>query len=160
MDTIVIQPHLDGIDHINVHSTAATELGRLLDPLAHVPFFHPDFGDCESVEGAVWWHLTGRQHPHLRTLYGHRARREGRELYGKENDDTHSLSRFYYLCELTNSKIQQNPHLRQLFLESSLPFVSYTLYGKARNKKVVHLPPTKNISTYLMELRREFQRVP
>lgn len=29
-------PKNDGVDHINIHSAAATELGRLLDNLASV----------------------------------------------------------------------------------------------------------------------------
>lgn len=49
----MFEPKNDGIDHINVYSGGATELGRLLTNFAHTPFEN-EYGKFESVEG-FWY---------------------------------------------------------------------------------------------------------
>ena len=45
----MIDPKLDGIEHINIYSKGKTELGRLLTNFAQTPFIHPEYGRFESV---------------------------------------------------------------------------------------------------------------
>jgi len=113
---------MDGVTHINVYSNGKTTLGQLLSNFAHTPFIggHHKF---ESVEGWWYWYCTGKQHDHLKHLYGYMAKKEG-----KKYKRTHLITPdtlFQVYC----AKIDSNPYLREMLIKSTLPFTHYYAYG-------------------------------
>src|SRR5882724_14111 len=77
----MIDPKNDGIDHINIYSKGATELGRALSNFAHSPVKLKD-GNFASLEGYWYWLLSNKDAKAeiLRKLYGWEAKKAGREL--------------------------------------------------------------------------------
>jgi hypothetical protein len=65
VDNSKINPHKDGIDHINIYSRGKTEVGRQLSNFAHTPFTHKDYGYFNSVEGLWYYLITGCKHENL-----------------------------------------------------------------------------------------------
>lgn len=55
----LVNPELDGIDHINVYSQGKTKLGRLLSNFANTPFEIPGLGRFQSVES--YWYYGSRE---------------------------------------------------------------------------------------------------
>jgi ATP-dependent protease HslVU (ClpYQ) ATPase subunit len=79
-----INPHRDGIDHINIYSRGKTEVGRQLSNFAYSPFTHIKYGKFNSIEGLWYYLITGGQHEVLRDLYGFKAKKIGRELINQD----------------------------------------------------------------------------
>lgn len=119
-----ISPSLDGVSHLNIHSNAATRLGRLLCDMARTPFVHPVFGKFESLEGYRHWLRSGRRHDVLRELWGQTAKIKGGKL--EEHKDSHYRE---YLIEGVHCKIGQTEELRILLLESTLPITCYFVFN-------------------------------
>lgn len=120
-----MNPSLDGIEHINIYSKGATELGRLLSNFAHTPFTCKD-GRFESVEGYWYWcsvpsHDSRRDS--LRKLWGFHAKKLGRELRGRTWDDSEDFR--LAICEAIQCKLDQNPHIEELLKDSDLPLEHY-----------------------------------
>lgn len=150
------QPEYDGIDHINVHSNGATELGRKLNNLAHTPFTHSQWGRFNSVEGFYWWVVTDGTFPQLKYLHGHTLRREIR-LLGLPllKVDKDSVS---YLKDAIRLKITQNYQLGSKLVDCYLPLTCYTVYGKTKQgRKIVPCKERSEQIEYLEELRRELR---
>ena len=93
----------DGVTHINIWILGKTELGKMLAHFYHMPFKHPRLGPFNSMEGLWHYVKTEEKDDTLRALSGINA------------------ANFY--------KIEQNPRLVQLMVESDLPFEFYYLFG-------------------------------
>lgn len=147
----------DGIDHINTITAGNTELGRMLTNLARTPFVHPEHGAFQSVEGYWYWLGAGANsdNDHMRGLAWHTAKATGRELEVIPMD----VESFRDQIRLAiRAKILQNEKLRQMFVESTLPFRHYFCYGAmAKNQKVIEPARHRWQMDYLEELRRELQ---
>lgn len=128
------QPKSDGVDHINIHSTAATELGRMLDNLATVPFTHPEYGEFKTVEGFYWYLISGQRDGSFRTHNGHGVRQAAKYLM---QDPKHLSGRYAHEASTaTYLKVIQNEELKTLLRESTLPLTCYVLYGTTNIKKL------------------------
>lgn len=117
-------PDQDGITHINIFSKGSTELGRKLSHFAYAPFIHPYFGPFKSMEG-FWYYIRAVEpDDKLRELVGHEAK-----FYGREKE-TKFLNNFQEIIMDANyQKIEQNPDIKKLMLESTLPFDHYYTFG-------------------------------
>lgn len=115
----------DGIDHINISPQGKTELGVLLAHYTESHFVHEYLGPFDSMEG-YWYYVKGEKpDDKLRSLSGKAA-----YLYGKELP---SIRRQYFreiIMDGNYFKIDQNERLKELLMESSLPFTQYYNYGK------------------------------
>lgn len=125
----MINPELDGIEHINIYSRGRTELGRLMSNFAYSPFVHPRFGQFNSVEG-LWYWLSVQDSPEaeeLRELHGYAAKKLGRELRGADWSPEESLFLDFRqeIRTAISVKVAANLTLIRLLEESTLPFVHY-----------------------------------
>ena len=126
------QPINDGIDHINIYSKGDTKLGVLLSNLTRTPFVHHLYGEFQSVEGFWYYCATGHQHERLRDLYGYEAKKVGRSYKSEENDDfIEEIKEALYL------KLRDNPEIKHMLIESTLPFAHYYYYGTKEDPKVI-----------------------
>ncbi|HXQ32489.1 MAG TPA: DUF4326 domain-containing protein [Anaerolineales bacterium] len=115
----------DGIDHINIYSKGKTQLGRDLSNFSEIGFDHPQYGRFASVEAFYYFCSTGHQHAHLKTLYGFKAKQEGKLL---ERVDNPKL--LDEIEEAIKLRFYQNPWLLQQFKVSTLPFKHYYIGGE------------------------------
>lgn len=113
---------IDGVDHINVYSKGATQLGRLLSNFAHTPFTGGN-REFASVEGWWHWYCTGKKFHHLADLYGFKAKQEGKKYERVQVPDRKVLFSVY------KRKIECNDNIRRMLVESTLPFTHYYVYG-------------------------------
>jgi phenylpropionate dioxygenase-like ring-hydroxylating dioxygenase large terminal subunit len=119
-----ISPSLDGVTHLNIHSNAATVLGRLLCDMAHTPFVHPVFGKFECLEGYRHWLRTGRRHSVLKELWGQAAKLRGGKF--PEQLDMHYRE---YLIEGVHCKVSQTHGLHTQLLNNKLPITCYFVFN-------------------------------
>jgi len=112
----------DGITHINVGGR--TRLGRDLSHFAYTPFVHPFYGPFNCMEG--FWHYIRADKPDdtLRSLTGWQAKKYGRHLNVNRVDNFREL-----INEANYHRIDQNPELRRMFVECTLPLGHYYTYG-------------------------------
>ncbi len=143
----------DGVRHINCWSKARTALGQLLSNFANTPFHHPQHGAFASVEGFWYWCATGMKHTQLRRLYGASAKSYGSKLPRVEMDEEtfRDLIRSAIRC-----KLEQNSKLRDLFIESTLPFEHYFVYGP-KSEIIVQKDKHRWQMEYLEQLRDEWR---
>jgi hypothetical protein len=95
-------------------------VGRKLSHFAYAPFSHPYFGNFNSMEG--FWYYIRALHPDedLRVLHGHKAKTLGKTL------EQAMMPNFKPLIEEANFyRVDQNPVLRALVENSTLPFEHY-----------------------------------
>lgn len=114
----------DGVDHINIYSKGATELGRLLTHFAHKPFTHPYFGPFASMEGLWYFIRNGGVDENLRYLSGIKAKNLGRKSEPKWYPDFRQD-----ILAANYQKIIQNEEIREMMIASTLPFDHYYLFG-------------------------------
>lgn len=148
----------DGSKHIRIHPRGKTLLGRLLSNTAHTPFEHPVHGKFQSLEGFWLWNCSGRAESvedECRQVYGTAAcsKLSVRVLRRKRPDFRREI------CELLRLKIEQNPRLKELFVESSLPFIRYDVTDNDLYPTVVVFEEQawflKELNTYRLSLRRK-----
>ncbi len=141
-------PNDDGITHINIFSKGNTELGKRLSHFSNAPFIHPYFGPFKCMEG-FWYYLRAvKPDDKLRELVGSEAK-----FYGK-NLETRFLNNFQTLIIDANyQKIVQNPDIRKLMIESTLPFDHYYTFGI----KQVRLPQFVWLIEGFEEIRRKLK---
>lgn len=125
-------PANDGVDHINVYSQGATDLGRLLSNFAHTPFEVTGDGAFASVEAYWYWiQCTDVQaRERLRHLYGYRAKQEGRRLRVPDYGRVHDLEFRRSIARAIRAKVSQTPGLAGLLAASDLPFAHYYIFGE------------------------------
>lgn len=112
----------DGKDHINVFSKGTTLLGRKLSNFARTPFILPLAGRFESVEAFWYWWISGGKSQ--KNTYGFIAKQNGMKYKQVREIPNESLLKAIY-----KRKLEQNPELKQMFLENQLPFTHYYIYG-------------------------------
>lgn len=115
----------DGVSHINIHpSIARTELGRKLALFSFTPFTHPYYGKFNCLEGFLHFVRNEDRDDKLRYATHDRALKVGKK--GKPN--TYPGFRDDILGAMYQ-KIIQNKDIRDEFVESTLPFDMYYLFG-------------------------------
>ena len=160
----------DGITHINVYSQGKTELGKFLSNFTYSPVetIHGKFLSLEGYYHYIKSILAIRLSPlaevllvtnhdqleHLRKLYGKYAQQHGRTVrqelmaQGVWFDDTVSIIKLDWFIEALKYKISTSNQVTT-FLESTLPFTHYYVYGNAVN----HKPHYNDLSEVLNDLR-------
>lgn len=144
----MIDPKLDGVEHINIYSKGKTELGRLLTNFAHTPFVHAEYGSFVSVEGFWYWLRNGKQHEELRIMYGFKAKE-----YGKQFESIGCATFQEDIKEAIRCKMRQNKNILKMLVDSSLPLEHYYWYGSIDNPKVYDLPQYKWITDEISRIR-------
>lgn len=141
---------VDGKDHINISTTGETELGRMLSFGHHLPFVHPYFGPFNCMDG-FWYYIRSEEKPdELRYQSAPKAKAIGSKLTQVRVDNFHNI-----IMAACRHKIDQHEHLKQLFIESHLPFEHYYLHGPGR---VVVRPPIHQwLVTGMARLRAQMQ---
>lgn len=117
-------PATDGIDHINIYTKGATQLGQDLSNLANIPVEIPNVGKFRSLEGYWYFLSTGGKNPELMEMGGWDAKKLGKTL---EKVEVHDFQE--KIVEAMRLKVEQNPDLKHRIIESSLPFTHYYHYG-------------------------------
>lgn len=125
----VFLPEGDGVTHININPRGETELGKLLSHFPKTPFIHPYLGPFSSMEG-FWYYIRSKEPDEkLRELAGHEAKFHGKKLEARRFDEFKDL-----IVDANYHKINQNTNIRQLLVESVLPFDHYYLFGTPGNQ--------------------------
>jgi hypothetical protein len=127
------KPDDDKKTHINIHSKAATPLGKLLYDFAHTPFTHPYFSSFYSIEGFRWYVSSGFTEDRMRYLSGSRASRVGKTLRYVRNDNFAED-----VMAANYQKIIQHEDIRQMMIESTLPFDYYYVDERSPLKLVIN----------------------
>lgn len=148
----MINPVEDGQLHLNIYSAALTDVGKLLSNFANTPFICED-GSFQSIEG-YWYYLLSDspQKEKLRNLYGFQAKKIGRELITNSEWSDENWFKAKILNALL-AKLEQNPHIKKLLIQSHLPFKHYYVY----NGKVVEPQRGKWILEFWELIRYELQ---
>lgn len=122
-------PGIDGVDHINFYSRGATDLGKLGSHFAYTPFNHPEFGSFSSLEAFWYWvKLEDRESADadkLRKLHGYAAKEFGKTLQAVE----HLVGFQRHILKANWFKFVQHHELREMMIESTLPFNHYYVVG-------------------------------
>ena len=126
---------VDGVDHINIHNNAATELGKFLDMNSYSPFVHPDAGNFQSV-GGLWHYIQTRPvMEEFRILSGARVRAQAKKMKedakANPNAPRHvSIKGFRtIIADAMWHKVTQNANAVRMMAESNLPFEHYFSQG-------------------------------
>jgi hypothetical protein len=125
----------DGVDHINIHNDAATELGLFLDMNAKSPFNHPELGMFQAV-GGVWHYIqTQPLVEEYRILTGAKLRAKVAKVkeaaYNDPNAPRHTLVKGFRIivADAMWHKVTQNEKAVQMMAETTLPFEHYFVQG-------------------------------
>lgn len=119
-----MNPKTDGVNHINIYSAGKTELGKFLSNFAYSPITTDD-GHFDSVEG-YWYWLSNRQEM-MRATHGYSAKKAGK-AYPK----VVQLTEEEFQRKITTAcwvKIHSNPHMLDLFRNSTLLFAHYYVFN-------------------------------
>lgn len=126
----------DGVDHINIHNNAETELGRFLDMNAHSPFVHPDAGNFQSV-GGLWHYIQTRPlMEEFRIVSGARVRNMAKKMkddaMANQNAPRHTPIKGFrtIIADAMWHKVTQSTNVVRLMAESTLPFEHYFTQGE------------------------------
>jgi len=130
----------DGIKYINIYAHGAEELGRLLAPITHMPFTHPDYGNFQNLQG-FWEWLKSKERPDaLRYVTGRQAIEIGRGLTKDYVERFHDI-----ILEANFCRIDQNQQLHEAFLKSELPFEMYYLKNPHSHNPLPIRPSTREL---------------
>ncbi len=120
-------PNMDGVDHINIWNKGKTELGRFLNQTSRSDFVHPEYGPFHSVMGFWHWIKSYDRDDNYRYLSGGRIKKYATENPGGE---TFFIKDYQEVLLAANyEKIMQKEEMKKLFVESTLPFDHYYLFG-------------------------------
>lgn len=115
----------DGLTHINIDRLAHTQLGVMLTHTHRAPFKHPQFGEFLSVEGYIGFIRSGGRNALHRDTFGMNAR------HLSQNQEMIFVQGFReFVMEANYLKIMQSPELKELFVQSELPFDHYYVVEK------------------------------
>lgn len=167
----------DGVDHINIYSSGATRLGRLLTNFANSPCFYGDTRFA-SVEGFWYANILAcseyadevdlRQKPYaeLRTAYGSYAKKVGKSICESLGIDTEKRAeitsqKFFKqtIRVAMRSKLDNNQELQHLLKDSTLPLKHYYFYGIKAPYRVILLPQFDWLCDFWEEMREELKEV-
>jgi hypothetical protein len=148
---------LDGITHINVHTKAGTELGKMLAYYFESPFTHPYFGRFKCIEGFRCYIRGGCKDDVFRTLNGYRANK--RATTGVENGTYKKFNVPHLKDVLLHAnffKIDQNKDVKEelITFKPNLPFDHYFLHGPG--KVLIHPQDAEWTIDIFTELRKVF----
>jgi hypothetical protein len=121
---VLLDPSKDGETHINISLGGATELGRKLPHFAVTPFVHPIYGPFKSMEG--FWHYAKceKSDDLFRTLSPSRSKSHAKTM------NTVFREHFIQIINEANYyRIEQTEGLKELMINSWLPFKYYYLFG-------------------------------
>lgn len=123
----MINPENDGIDHINIYSRGATELGRVLSNW-HESKITTSIGYFNTIEGLIFY--LSSFNDSLRSMIGFMAKTKGPTLDRGIRLPEDIFRRL--IIEAMEIKSSQ-PKIRNLLINSELPLKHYyTYYGKVR----------------------------
>jgi hypothetical protein len=134
---MVWKPIDEGLDHVNIYSKSSERLGRAMSNFFNALFFHPKYGEFNSIEGFYYWLKTGEQHHELRFEHGWKAKEMGMTFKSTRNVDKEFKEEMEYAIAL---KVVQTPYIQELMLESiddDLPFTHYYYYGDKYSNPVI-----------------------
>lgn len=125
----------DGVDHINIHNNAETELGRFLDMNAYSPFVHPDAGNFQSV-GGLWHYIQTRPlMEEFRIASGARVRAMAKKMKddarNNPNAPRHTPVKGFrtIIADAMWHKVTQSQAAVKMMAEETLPFEHYFTQG-------------------------------
>lgn len=121
----------DGITHICIDIDGKTELGRMLSHYHECDFTHPRFGTFRTLEG-FWRYINcddegSKQRDGFRTISGRGVNKISRTM-AKRN--VKNFKQIIY--EANYYRIISNDKLYDLFINSTLPFDYYFLFGESK----------------------------
>lgn len=167
----------DGVDHINIYSSGATRLGRLLTNFSNAPCYYGDMRFA-SVEGFWYANILAssefadeidlRQKPYsdLRTAYGGYAKKVGKticESFGLDAEKRTEITSQKFFRQtvrvVLRSKLDNSQELQRLLKESTLPFKHYYFYGIKAPYRVILLPQFDWLCDFWEEMREELKEV-
>ena len=130
MSTKVLNPEMDGINHINIYSKAKTEIGKILSNFYHFEFQSPD-GIFQSIEG--YWHYLNitpdnYEREKLKFLFGYEAKKVGEELRkaGSKKDSD-------FETKISDAIFKKFINYKDIFLKNKstifLPFEHYMVFN-------------------------------
>lgn len=152
IDISQFAPQNDGVTHINIFSKGKTELGRRLSHFDKSPFIHPYFGPFNSMEG-FWYYIRAvKPDDKLRMLIGHEAKFYGRELESRFLPNFQTI-----IMDANYQKIMQNPEIKDLMIESTLPFDHYYTFGSYNAIKQVRLQQFSWLVEGFEQIRRKLK---
>lgn len=122
----------DGVDHINLQLSGATELGRKLSIPYNCNFDHPVLGPFVSME-SLWQYInSSEQDDRLRVLSGSQLRSFSKELTKVRVDNFKAMIIDSYYHRVVNDE-----RVLGLLMDSSLPIdCYYTNAGGRRIRRV------------------------
>lgn len=144
-----INPLEDGITHLNIWTKAKTQLGQDLSHFAGLCINHPQYGYFRTLEGFWHWLATGKEHDIFRRLDGWAAKVESRNGHERLNVNNFEEE----IRKANRLRIEQHPFLKEMLIDSTLPFEHYYIYNNA----VTTLDQLRWIPKMLEELRSELQ---
>lgn len=114
----------DGKDYINIYSNGKTNLGRWLSNFTYAPFTCEE-GSFNSIEG--YWYWLGCKDHRLTKAFGFPAKQIGRSVARTINlpEDEFRLK----ILKAIELKIEANPGMKKAFIQCTLPFKHYYMYG-------------------------------
>lgn len=89
MSAVILRPEMDGKDHLNIYSRAATAIGRWCSNWEVAPIDLPVHGRFQSIEG--YWYWLGSGDDRLRNLAGWNAKKVGRTVMRERVDGFEEL---------------------------------------------------------------------
>lgn len=122
----------DGVTHICIDFGAKTELGRMLSHYyEHDSFIHPVFGSFKCLEG-FWRYINcidneNKRRDEFRTASGKAASKISRDL---EKRNVKNFKEIIYAANY--HRIILDEKLHEKFIQSTLPFDYYHLFGPAK----------------------------
>lgn len=129
MKELELDPAKDGITHIRIHRTAKTKLGRYLATCALTPFGLTGRGRFASLDALRIFFAANDSSRAVRELALERAERE---VYYTSPELLAGADQMVAMVQGLESKLDQTMvdgvSLRQLFDNTNLPFVCYTVF--------------------------------
>ena len=150
--TVIYDPLLDGIEHINVYTKGATPIGRMLTNLAtsnvkSLVDWNGNISNYNSLEGYWYWLKISRYRPDLKSVQielsnasGFDAKKIGKKAL--KNFDIESPIDSDFIVKFRAAirlRIRQDKRLLFLLNVSTLPFCHYYYFGEKNNPKVIPL---------------------
>lgn len=146
-----IDHKLDGTEHLNIYSKAATDLGKQLSHFAHTPFCHKEFGNFASMEG-FWYWLT-RQDDSLRHLHGWEAKQRGQDL--PEVKKYHPERFRQLIMEGNDAKLQRHPEILEALGKTTQRLEHYYVQRYGKDTKVQHARDSEWLLAYFEGARKK-----
>lgn len=124
----------DGVDHINIHPTSNTRLGRMLSTFADIPVEHPIHGRFRTAEGFRAYLLTGLDKDEFRSMSGYECHKHLKSL----NKVWYNDYEVDFEMGIRN-KIVNKEELLRMFIESEQPFTMYIVSKKDDSMRLNHV---------------------